>query len=129
MIWSVAIGGALGSVARFLLSGVMQRSSGTGFPFWTLLINVSGSIVLGFLMRYLVDGVPVAAETRALLTTGFCGGYTTFSTFSYETAALLEQGDWRRGSLYVLASVTFSLLGAFTGIGLARGLIAMQRGA
>lgn len=128
MIWSVAIGGAIGSVARFLLSGVLQRVSGTGFPFWTLVINVTGSILLGFLMRYLVDGVPVTVEMRALLTTGFCGGYTTFSTFSYETVALLEQGDWRRSSVYVLASVTLSVAGAMAGIALARGLIAVQRG-
>jgi CrcB protein len=128
MIWSVALGGAIGSVARFLLGSVMQRVGGTGFPIGTLLINVTGSILLGFLMRYLVDGAPVAVETRALLTTGFCGGYTTFSTFSYETAALIEQGDWRRGSLYVVLSVTLSLVGAFAGIGLARQLIAMQRG-
>jgi CrcB protein len=128
MIWSVAIGGAIGSVARFLLAGLMQRYSSTGFPFWTLVINVTGSILLGFLMRYLVDGVPVAVEVRAMLTTGFCGGYTTFSTFSYETAALIEQGDWRRSSVYVVASVIFSVAGAFAGIGLARGLIAMQRG-
>jgi len=128
MIWSVAIGGAIGSVARFLLAGVMQRFSSTGFPVWTLVINVTGSILLGFLMRYLVDGVPVAVEVRALLTTGFCGGYTTFSTFSYETVALIEQGDWRRSTVYVVASVTLSVLGAFAGISLARGLIAMQRG-
>jgi CrcB protein len=128
MIWSVAIGGAIGSVARFLLAGVMQRFSGTGFPVWTLVINVTGSILLGFLMQYFIEGVPVAVEVRAFLTTGFCGGYTTFSTFSYETVALIEQGDWRRGSLYVVASVTLSLIGAFAGIGLARGLVAMQRG-
>ncbi len=128
MIWSVAIGGAIGSVARFLLSGVIQRFSGTGFPVWTLVINVTGSILLGFLMRYFIDGVPVAVEARAFLTAGFCGGYTTFSTFSYETVALIEQGDWRRASMYVLASVTLSLAGVFAGIGLARGVIVMQRG-
>jgi len=129
MIWSVAIGGAVGSVARFLLSAVMQRASATGFPFWTLVVNVTGSIVLGFLMRYLVEGIPAGVEVRALLTTGFCGGYTTFSTFSYETAALIEQGDMRRAAMYVFASVTLSLAGTFAGIGLARALIAMQRGA
>ena len=124
MIWAVAIGGAVGSVGRYLLSAVLQRWSATTFPVWTLVINVAGSFLLGFLMRYLVQGVTVTAETRALLTTGFCGGFTTFSTFSYETMSLVEQGDWRRGALYVGLSVGVSLLGAFAGIGTARELIA-----
>jgi CrcB protein len=129
VIWYVAAGSAAGGVARFLLSGVMQRaSSSSGFPFWTLVVNVTGSLLLGFLMRYFVDGVPVSPEVRAMLTTGFCGGYTTFSTFSYETAVLLEQGDIRRGTLYVLLSVMLSLLGAIAGIAMAREFLALRRG-
>ncbi len=126
MVWFIALGGAIGSAARFLLSNLIQRSTGTAFPVGTLVINLTGSILLGFLMRYMVGGAHVSATTRALLTTGFCGGYTTFSTFSYETAALLEQGDWRRGSLYVALSVALSLLGTFAGIWLARELTAIQ---
>lgn len=129
MIWSVAIGGAIGSVARYLLSGLIQRSSGTTFPLGTLLINVSGSILLGFLMRYFMDGVPVSAETRALLTAGFCGGYTTFSTFSFEAVSLMEQGDWSRSAVYVSLSVGLSLLGTFAGMGLARAVLERMRGA
>lgn len=129
MIWAVAIGGAVGSVARFLIGGMIQRSSGSTFPVWTLVINVSGSILLGFLMRYLVDGVPASPETRALLTAGFCGGYTTFSTFSYETIALIEQGDWQRSALYVTLSVGLSLLGTFAGVAMARELIGHLRSA
>ena len=129
MIWYVALGGAVGSVARFLVSGVIQRLSATTFPLWTLVVNLTGSVLLGFLMRYLVDGVPASPEARALLTAGFCGGYTTFSTFSYETVALVEQGDWGRGAAYVSASVGLSLFGTFAGIGLARALIVAQRGA
>jgi CrcB protein len=129
MIWSVAIGGAMGSVARFLLSGLIQRSSGTIFPIWTLVINVTGSLLLGFLMRYLIDGVSVSAEMRVLLTAGFCGGYTTFSTFSYETVSLIEQGDWGRSALYVTLSVVLSILGTFAGVAIAKELIARLRGA
>jgi CrcB protein len=130
MLWSVAIGGAVGSVARYAVAGFIQRYSGSSFPLWTLLINVTGSILLGFLMRYLVEGVPTSVEARALLTTGFCGGYTTFSTFSYEAVALLEQGDWRRAGTYVVASVALSMLGAFGGVALARSVIAAaHRGA
>lgn len=126
MIWSVALGGAVGSVARFLLSSLLQRSTGSVFPVGTLLINLTGSILLGFLMRYLVDGAQVTTTTRALLTTGFCGGYTTFATFSYETVALIEQGDWRRASTYVALSVGLSLVGTIVGIGLARQLVAVR---
>ena len=127
MIWYVAFGSAAGGVARFLLSGVMQRSSGSSFPFWTLIVNITGSLMLGFLMRYLIEGVPASPEMRALLTTGFCGGYTTFSTFSYETAILLEQGDLRRSTAYVLLSVGLSLGAAIAGMGLARELIVLRR--
>jgi CrcB protein len=128
MIWYVAFGSAVGGVSRFLIGGAVQRASGTTFPVWTLLINVTGSLILGFLMRYLIEGVSASPEVRALLTTGFCGGYTTFSTFSYETAVLLEQGDLGRGSLYVVLSVSLSLIGTIAGMALARELLSMQRG-
>jgi len=127
VIWAVAAGSAVGGVARFLLGGMLQRVSGTTFPAWTLIINVTGSLALGFLMRYLGEGLTVSAEVRALLTVGFCGGYTTFSTFSYETATLFEQGDWRRGSLYVIASVTLALLAMGAGMALARAMLLAAR--
>jgi CrcB protein len=68
----------------------------------------------------------MSAEIRAMLTTGFCGGYTTFSTFSYETATLLEDGDYRRATLYILTSVIVALAGMFLGFALARELIAWR---
>ena len=89
---------------------------------------MTGSLALGFLMRYLGEGATVSAEVRALLTVGFCGGYTTFSTFSFETVTMFEQGDWRRGSLYVVASVTLSLLALWGGMALARTMIDAMRG-
>jgi len=127
MIWAVAIGSAVGGVTRFLLSGLVQRSTGTIFPVWTLIINVTGSLILGFLMRYLGEGVTVSAQTRALLTVGFCGGYTTFSTFSFEAVSLFTQGDWRRGSSYIVSSVTLSLFAMGIGMAAARSLIAAVR--
>jgi fluoride exporter len=123
----VAIGGAFGTVGRYALTLFVQsRSSGT-FPIATLLVNVSGSILLGFLMRYGLESSSASPEVRLLLTTGFCGGYTTFSTFSYETARLLEDGEWTRGGAYIVASVVLSLVGAFVGFALARSLMAAQR--
>lgn len=123
----VAIGGAIGTAARYLLTLAIQERAAGGFPIATLLINVSGSILLGFLMRYGLEGSTASPEVRLMLTTGFCGGYTTFSTFSYETARLLEGGEWQRGFAYVLASVVVCLGGMFIGFWLARTLLAAQR--
>jgi CrcB protein len=127
MIWYVAVGGAVGSVARFLLSTLVQQRAGGSFPFGTLLINISGSLLLGFLLQYSLATPAVSREVRALLTTGFCGGYTTFSTFSYETAKLMEAGDYRRAGLYAGLSVVVALAGTFAGFGLAREVLALRR--
>jgi CrcB protein len=126
MLWYVAIGSAVGGVSRYLLGGFVQRALAASFPVGTLLINVTGSALLGFILRYALDTPGVTPEIRALLGLGFCGGYTTFSTFSYETLALLEDGDWRRAGLYVAFSVIGSLLATFLGFVAARELIALR---
>jgi fluoride exporter len=126
MLFYVAIGSALGGVSRYLLGGLIQRLLDTTFPAGTLFVNISGSLLLGAILRYAVDTPSLTPEVRALLTIGFCGGYTTFSTFSYETVALLKDGEWTRACLYVAASVLLSLLGTFLGFALARQVIAFQ---
>jgi fluoride exporter len=127
LYWLVALGGAAGSVARFGLSTVAQTRWSGALPVGTLLVNVTGSVLLGFILRYALDTPAVSPEMRALLTTGFCGGYTTFSTFSYETMALIEDGDWRRAALYVLLSLAVSLAGVWLGMTLAREVLALRR--
>jgi CrcB protein len=122
----VATGAALGGVARYYLSSAIQHRLGATFPWGTLVINVSGSLLLGVLMRYALATPSVSAELRAFLTTGFCGGYTTFSTYSYETATLLEDGQYGRAGTYALASVVLALLATFAGFVLARELIALR---
>lgn len=124
----VALGGALGSASRYLLSVAIQSRAGT-FPTATLLINITGSLLLGFLIRYTMETPAVGPDVRLLLTTGFCGGYTTFSTFSYETARLIEDGELDRAVLYVALSLLISLAATFGGFSLARGLLALRRGA
>jgi fluoride exporter len=126
MIWYVAAGSAAGGVARFLLGGALQRALGTTFPAGTLLINITGSFVLGVILRFALGTPAVSPEVRALLTTGFCGGYTTFSTFSYETVGLIEDGEYRRAALYVAASVVASVAAAFLGVVLAREILALR---
>jgi fluoride exporter len=120
LIWWVALGGAVGSVARYVVGVAVQGRSGLDFPIGTLLVNLTGCLLLGFLIRYTLGTPAVTPEVRALLTTGLCGGYTTFSTFSYETVALIEDGDWRRAALYVGLSVLGSILGVMLGIAGAR---------
>jgi CrcB protein len=126
MIWFVAIGSALGGVARVLLSAAIQQKAGTVFPIGTLLVNISGSLLLGFLMTYALSTTAISPEVRGLLTAGFCGGFTTFSTFTYETMLLVEEGELGRAALYVLVSVVVSLIGVYLGITAARGLVARR---
>ena len=126
-LWYVALGSAVGGVSRYLLSAIVQARVATTFPLGTLIVNVSGSLLLGFVMRYALGTGSVSPELRALLTTGFCGGYTTFSTFSYETASLLERGDYRRASVYVAGSVALSLIAMLLGFAAARELLAARR--
>jgi CrcB protein len=128
LTWYVALGGALGSVARYLLTSLIQTRTGSPFPLGTLVINVTGSILLGFLLRYALETPAITPEMRGFLATGVCGGYTTFSAFTYETAALIEDGDWRRAGLYVGLSVILSLAGTFVGFAGARELLAARRG-
>lgn len=127
MIWFVAIGGAVGSAARFALSSMIQRWSGTPFPIGTLVINITGSLLLGFLIRYALGTSSITPEVRALLTTGFCGGYTTFSTFSYESIVLLESGQYGRAGFYVVFSVAVSLAATLAGMAAARELLAVRQ--
>ena len=129
MPFYIAIGSAIGGLSRYWLGGLIQRAHGGPFPLGTLVINVTGSLLIGFLLRYSLDSTAVSAEMRGFLTIGFCGGYTTFSTFSWETVALIEDGDWRRASVYILASLILSILGTVAGVALARQLIHFRHGA
>ena len=123
MIWLVALGGALGSVSRFLLGPAIQRSLGMAFPFGTLFINVAGALVLGIVAGLAIDGGTVSPNARAFIGIGFCGGFTTFSAFSFETVALLEGGHAGRAGAYVAASVVFSVIAAWLGLVTARQLL------
>ncbi len=116
MTWAwVAAGGAAGSVCRFTLGGWVARRAGDGFPWGTLAVNVAGSLLLGILLAALpeaeADPLP-----RALLAVGFCGGFTTFSTFSYEAVALAGSRAWGAALAYVGASVVASLTAVALGL-------------
>jgi CrcB protein len=116
MILAVALGSAVGGVSRYLLGGLIQRWAGGEFPLHTLLINITGSFLLGFLYKFGADTSAFSPEWRGLLMIGFCGGYTTFSAFSLETVALIESGAVGRAFLYILLSVALSVAAAAAGM-------------
>jgi fluoride exporter len=126
LFWAIAFGAAAGGVSRFYLGAAVQQRLGAAFPWGTLVINVTGSLLLGFLIRYALATPAVSVEMRAMLTTGFCGGYTTFSSYSYETAILFEEGQFGRAAVYSISSVLLALLGTICGFMLARELIAFR---
>lgn len=111
---AVGVGGALGALARYWVSGWVQAATGGSFPWGTLAVNATGSLLLGFLVVWL-QAAMTAPELRALLTIGVLGSFTTFSTFSYETAALLQDGEWTRAGLYVAGSLLVGLVAVLLG--------------
>jgi fluoride exporter len=126
MLWYIAVGSAIGGVSRYLFGGVVQRLAGGTFPVGTLVVNITGSFLLGAILRYAIDTPSLTPELRALLTVGFCGGYTTFSTFSYETVALMEDGEWSRATVYLTLSVGLSIAATLLGLIASRELVAMR---
>ena len=115
----IAIGGIVGANARFLVSIWAANRIGVEFPYGTLIVNVSGSFLMGVLLTLVADRFGGNDEVRALLATGFLGAYTTFSTFAYETAALIRQGSIRLASANALGSLIAGVAGAAVGIALA----------
>jgi CrcB protein len=120
-LW-IAVGAVLGASARYFLSGLIARNASATFPYGTLLINVTGSLVLGFFVVYSTERVLLDPRWRLLVAIGFCGSYTTFSSYAFESFALMEQGQWLMMSLNVLASNAFCLAAVLAGAALARGL-------
>ena len=118
----VGIGGCIGSIARYLVAVSMSGVISSSFPWATLIVNVAGCFLIGVIFAVSDRGSLLSPEWRILLTTGFCGGFTTFSTFSYESLRLFQDGEYFYVSVYVLASVVMGLLATLLGIYLIRSL-------
>jgi len=101
----IAIGGIAGTLSRYGLEGWIQSRTATGFPLGTLTVNLSGSLLLGFILRVATGTTLISPDLRAGLTIGFCGAFTTMSTFSYESVALLTDGDYLRAAVYMSATI------------------------
>jgi CrcB protein len=124
----VALGGALGTTARYWLSGVVARSIGETFPWGTLVINVTGSFVIGFFAALTgPDGrLFVGSTTRQFVMIGMCGGYTTFSSFSLQTLNLINDGEWLRAGANIGLSVLLCMIAVWVGVVLAASINAMR---
>ena len=112
---SIAAGGVLGALARYLVSVWLAGATGSGFPWATLLINLAGSILLGFLLRSFPTWSS-PPDARAFLTVGFCGSFTTFSTFGYETVSLLQARAFGVAVAYAGGSFAVGLLAVVLGL-------------
>jgi len=119
----IFLGGAVGSVLRYGLGGWVQRLGGSGFPWSTLIINVLGSLLIGLILRFSAEGA-ISQEGRFLLAVGFCEGFTTFSTLSWETLTLVHGSQWLLALVYGQGSLLLGLLAVFTGYWLAGRLVA-----
>lgn len=116
----IGLFGACGCLARYFVSGWTYRLFGTALPFGTLAVNVVGSFLIGLIMEGSLRSTLLTPELRVGLTVGFLGGFTTFSTFSYETFRLLEEGSLLQAGGNILLSVCVCVVGAWLGIVLAR---------
>ena len=115
----IAIFGAVGTLLRYGIQGLVQVGTASTFPWGTLLINLTGCFLLGLIGQITLNRMMISPDWRVAITVGFFGGYTTFSSFGWETAKMLEGGEWLPATGYVAASVVIGLLLSVAGIRLA----------
>jgi len=120
LVLAVAFGGAFGSLSRYGLDSFIERHTGSVFPWATFAINISGCLAVGFIISALVDRRNAPAWLRTGLVIGFCGGYTTFSTFAQETYDLIGARDIAVAVISVTASVVLGVLAVLVGVWLGR---------
>ncbi|HVP60265.1 MAG TPA: fluoride efflux transporter CrcB [Myxococcaceae bacterium] len=118
----VALGGAIGSVARYGVGALAAQFLGPSFPWGTLLVNLSGSFLIALVMHLALSGTAISLELRIFLTTGILGGFTTYSSFNYETLALLNQRAYGLAGLNLAATVLGSLAAGVLGLGAGRAM-------
>jgi CrcB protein len=125
----IALGGAIGSVLRFLVSSGVYQWLGRGFPYGTLAVNLIGSLLIGFLTEILIlQRITFGVEYRSAILVGVLGGFTTFSTFSLETLLLIEQGNLSKAGLNIVISLCLCLLATWLGLLIGRSLFLYSEG-
>jgi fluoride exporter len=119
----VGLGGAIGSIARYLISTRTYSYFGSGFPYGTLIVNFTGSFLIGLIAMFILERIQqFGMELRSFLIIGFLGGYTTFSSFSFETISLVQNGEYGSAFLNIFASLLLCLLATTLGIFLGRAI-------
>ena len=118
----VAIGGAIGSVLRYLIQMQCIEWFGTKFPYGTIIVNTIGSLLIGFLSIALLERFYIAVEFRIAIIVGLLGGFTTFSTFSLETLSLIQQGSYISAASNIVLSIVLCISACFIGVLLARAI-------
>jgi CrcB protein len=116
----IAFGGAIGSVLRYLTSGLAAAWFGSDFPYGTLIVNLSGAFVIGVVQQIGTETLLIPDNIRLFLTTGMMGGLTTYSTFSYETVRLMEANAWHQAWINIVVTTTISLSLCFLGLAAGR---------
>jgi CrcB protein len=114
----VALGGAIGSAARYLVGGWFAARFGAAFPYGTFVVNVTGSFIVGLFLAYAQERVSLSPYWRLFFAVGFVGGYTTFSTYEYESVRLLQDGEMLLAAIYLIGSVVTGGVAAIAGIAL-----------
>ena len=120
ILFLIGLGGGIGSIGRYLVQVLITRHFASTFPAGTLVVNITGCFIIGLLFGLVNRHAWLTMEWRLFLITGICGGYTTFSSFSYESISLIREGNYLYFISYVLLSVALGLLATFGGAALAR---------
>ena len=121
LAWLAGIG-AIGTLARYGLSGVVQRSLGTAFPWGTLVVNALGCLLFGVVWTLAEERLVIGGETRLIILVGFMGAFTTFSTFAFESAAMLRDAEWLLATANILSQNVLGVACFFAGCALGRAL-------
>lgn len=116
----IALAGAAGTLSRYIMAQAVQRLFGPGFPAGTFAVNILGSFLFGLVWTLFEDRLPMGSEARMVLLTGFMGAFTTFSTFMFETSALLRHGQWAYALFNIGGQTTLGLLALASGMTVAR---------
>ena len=123
MLLSVGVGGGLGALARYYIAGWVQPA-GAAFPWGIFIVNITGGLLMGLIVEASALKLNLSPELRSFLTVGILGGYTTFSTFSLDSALLLQKGQYGLAAAYMIGSVVLSIAALFAGLWIARVLYA-----
>ena len=122
-VFAVGVGGGLGALARYYIAGWVQPA-GVAFNWGIFVVNITGGLLMGLIVEASALKLNLSPDLRAFLTVGILGGYTTFSTFSLDSALLLQRGEYAQAALYVIGSVMLSILALFAGLWIVRSFYA-----